>query len=117
MQLCWTEMYTKVVKIIVYFYYCIFSIATLSWTADSLVCSMWVGVLSLCGHCSLVQLRDWRSSPWQSFPPVPGEGWVHSLLLHIEQSAPHADHLLHSLQPPSTADTHTHDKKKDNNLG
>lgn len=68
---------------------------------------MWVVVHSLCGHCSLVQLRDWRSSPWQSLPPVPGEGWVHSLLLHIEQSAPHADHLLHSLQPPSTAKTHS----------
>lgn len=66
---------------------------------------------SLCGHCSLVQLRDWRSSPWHSLPPVPGEGWVHSLLLHIEQSAPHADHLLHSLQPPSTADTHEKLKK------
>lgn len=61
---------------------------------------------SLCGHCSLVQLSDWRSRPWQSLPPVPGEGWVHSLLLHIEQSAPQADHLLHSLQPPSTAETH-----------
>lgn len=68
---------------------------------------MWGVVHSLCGHCSLVQLRDWRSSPWQSLPPVPGEGWVHSLLLHMEQSAAHADHLLHSLQPPSTADTRT----------
>lgn len=70
--------------------------------SESLACGAWVVVHSLCGHCSLVQLRDWRSSPWQSLPPVPGEGWVHSLLLHIEQSAPHADHLLHSLQPPST---------------
>lgn len=90
--------------------YWIFPIVPLSWTAERVrfaVCR-WL-VHSLCGHCSLVQLRDWRSSPWQSLPPVPGEGWVHSLLLHIEQSAPHADHLLHSLQPPSTAKTH--DKK------
>lgn len=63
---------------------------------------------SLWGHCSLVQLSDWRSRPWQSFPPVPGVGWVHSLLLHMVQSAPHGDHLLHSLQPPSTEHTHAH---------
>lgn len=70
--------------------------------------SIYRGVHLLCGHCSLVQLSDWRSRPWHSFPPVPGVGWVHSLLRHMVQSTPHGDHLLHSLQPPSTEHTRTH---------
>lgn len=65
--------------------------------------SLWV-------HRPPVQLSVASATPSQRRPPCLGSGAVHSLLRCLSQSDVHADHSLHSLQPPSTDENSPNDK-------
>lgn len=59
-------------------------------------------VYALCVHRPPVQLSVASATPSHSRPPCLGSGAVHSLLRCLSQSELHTDHLLQSLQLPST---------------
>lgn len=98
------------------------TIPTLTVTTANLFfffCAFFVRIAcdSLCVHRPPVQFSAASAAPSHSRPPCLGSGAVHSLPRCLSHSTLHADHSLHSLQPPSTADTHgrlrqkKHDKK------
>lgn len=58
---------------------------------------------SLCRQSPSVQFLELSSTPLQSLPPLRGAGAAHSRLRQWVHSVLHADHLLHSVQAPSTA--------------
>lgn len=59
-------------------------------------------VYSLCRQSPSVQFLESSSTPLQSLPPLRGAGAAHSRLRQWVHSVLHADHLLHSVQAPST---------------
>lgn len=60
---------------------------------------------SLCTHSPSVQFLESSSVPLQSRPPFWGGGAMHSRLRQCAHSVLQADHLLHSVHPPSTVGT------------
>lgn len=58
-------------------------------------------------HSPSVQFLLSIMLPLQWRPPLRGGGAWHSRLRHCVHSVPHADHLAHSVQPPSTSGQHT----------
>lgn len=64
----------------------------------------------LCMQSPSVQLWDWSTGPSQSCPPFLGTGLLHSLFLHWVHSVPQGDHLVQSVQPPSTGEGRRVDK-------
>lgn len=60
---------------------------------------------SLCTHSPSVQFLESSRVPLQSRPPFCGGGAMHSRLRQCAHSVLQADHLLHSVHPPSTVGT------------
>ena len=60
---------------------------------------------SLCTHSPSVQFLESSRVPLQSRPPFWGGGAMHSRLRQCAHSVLQADHLLHSVHPPSTVGT------------
>lgn len=84
----------------------------------SIYISLCFGSTSLCSsvkdqcnsqraHSPSVQFLLSIMLPLQWRPPFRGGGAWHSRLRQCVHSVPHADHLAHSVQPPSTKGQHT----------
>lgn len=72
-----------------------------------LTSEVWSWCYPLCVQRPSVQFSVATATPSHSRPPCLGSGAVHSLLRCLSQSELHADHSLHSPQPPSTAGANT----------